>query len=84
MRTYSDLLERLKTLTPEQLQCQIVVMDRDELLGKSFDIETNENPLYSFMDERHNVFCEFEEDEAAEESDGEKILDANYPIVRLY
>jgi hypothetical protein len=82
MKKYIDLLNELKKLTEEQLNCEIKMLSDGELIEQNIEIIVDDNPLYCFHDTMDN-YCDFESEENAEEYTCEKILESNYPIILL-
>lgn len=83
MKTYFDLFQKLKTLSSEQLNSNIVIMNDNEMTDKEIDIIISNDSLYQFYDTKLNSYCDFETDENAEEYNSVKLIDKNHPIIIL-
>ena len=83
MKTYRDLLNRLNTLTDEQLDSEIVLIENNIIVNNSLELVICDNPLYSFKDTNGESYVDFEDELESEEYACEKLLDKNYPIIKL-
>jgi hypothetical protein len=82
MKTYRDLLLKLNTLSEEQLDNDIIILNDDKILEKnSFYIEVNNLSLYKFYDTDLQEYFDFEDDEISEEYNCEKVFDPEIPII---
>lgn len=69
MAKYIDLLNKLNSLTPEQLECEIKILHDGNLVEHNIEVIVDENPLYAFDDTNMRTYYDFESDENAEEYD---------------
>lgn len=85
MKTYKELLEKLMTLSPEQLDSEIVVLADvfNTPMDAILNIEVHDQPLYKFKYTKDDTCFEFEDDENTEDYECEKILNSNYPVIEL-
>lgn len=83
MKTYFELFEKLKTLSTNQLNSNIILMSDNQIIDKEIDVVISNDSLYQFYDTDLNSYCDFETDENAEEYDSVKLLDNQYPIIIL-
>lgn len=83
MNTYRELLEKLNTLTPEQLDNKIFILNQGLIEDKKIELVINEQSLYEFRDTGMEIYYDFEDDDIATEYVCTKILNKNYPIIKL-
>ena len=83
MKTYRDLLNKINTLSDEQLDSDIVLIENNIIINNSLELVINNNPLYCFKDTSGEAYVDFEDELESEEYACEKLLDRNYPIIKL-
>ena len=83
MKTYRDLLNIITTLSDEQLDSEIVLIENNIIVNNSIELVIHNNPLYCFKDTNGEAYVDFEDEIESEEYDCEKLLDKNYPIIKL-
>ena len=82
MKTYRNLLDKLLTLSNEQLDSNIFIINGQDI-SSSVEIIIDKNPVYIFTDFNNVNYNDFADEDEASEYNSTKIVDANYPCIKL-